>query len=222
MARLSRLKKAQMAKEAKQKKLLLVLAPVLLALLVWQGPKTYKAVTGGAPPAEPAATQPAVPTPTDPVAPAQPAPAASSGLADTDPLPVVENGELISFDRFESKDPFVQQVGAPSSADTSTTTDTTSTGSTSTTPTTDASESRSLAELSVNGERETVRVGKSFPAGDPIFRLSSIGPRTVRVGLVGGSFSGGRKTVEITIGESVVLLSEDDGVAYRLKIIAVF
>ena len=53
-------------KEAKQKKLLLLLVPVFLALIVWQGPKTYKAFTGGSaapPPAAPAGTTTTTPSP---------------------------------------------------------------------------------------------------------------------------------------------------------------
>ena len=38
-------------KEAKQKKVLFLLVPVFLGLMAWQGPKTFKAITGGnAPP----------------------------------------------------------------------------------------------------------------------------------------------------------------------------
>ena len=35
-------------KEQKQKIILIALAPVLLGLLAWQGPKTYKSLTAGA------------------------------------------------------------------------------------------------------------------------------------------------------------------------------
>jgi hypothetical protein len=73
----------------------------------------------------------------------------------------------------------------------------------------------------VNGAVKTVRVRATFPAGDPVFRLASISGGTVRIGLVAGSFEGGAKTVEVRVGESVVLVSQPDGLRYRIKILSV-
>ena len=54
-------------KEHKQKIILIALAPVLLGLLAWQGPKTYKSLTAGAatPPPPPVVTT-TTPTTTGP------------------------------------------------------------------------------------------------------------------------------------------------------------
>jgi hypothetical protein len=110
-------------KAAKQKKLLFMLAPVLLILMVLQGPKLLGVVTGGPEEAvaveaaaEPAAGDaPAGAAPTDPgVAPAPStaagadplAPVAEGALRDSDLPPVVEEGQLVSFGRFTGKDPF--------------------------------------------------------------------------------------------------------------------
>jgi hypothetical protein len=116
-------------KEARQKKMLIALVPVLLLLLAWQGPGMLKAFSGGTPPPEAApapATQPTGTTPApDPAAGAPPttatgappagAPAPPGALADTD-LPVEPDaGQLVSFDRFVGKDPFRQQVVAKES-----------------------------------------------------------------------------------------------------------
>ena len=118
-------------KEARQKKMLIALVPVLLLLLAWQGPGMLKAFSGGTPPPEAApapATQPTGTTPApDPAAGAPPttatgappagAPAPPGALADTD-LPVEPDaGQLVSFDRFVGKDPFRQQVVAEETGD---------------------------------------------------------------------------------------------------------
>ena len=121
-------------KDARAKKLVLVMLPVLIALVAWQGPKVLNQVRGEAPPtsaAEPATTadetQPApavgtapatdgttgsadtgaTPAATDPGAVAV---SATQTLSDTDLPPPVEEGELIAFSRFEARDPFVQLV----------------------------------------------------------------------------------------------------------------
>jgi hypothetical protein len=114
------------AKQAKQKKIAAVGAVLFLALVAVQGPKTLKMLQG--PPqatAETAAPTP-TPAPTGTVpAPTQapttgtaaPSPVADlASIADSDVAPVAEEGQLATFERFESKDPFVQQaapVAAP-------------------------------------------------------------------------------------------------------------
>ena len=117
-------------KEARQKKMLIALAPILLILLAWQGPGTLKALTGGAdaetappPPAPTMATgttpdpttgaAPSTATGTPPVAPAGTA-AGTSGatLPDTTDPVAASAGQLVTFDRFVGKDPFRQQVAA--------------------------------------------------------------------------------------------------------------
>jgi hypothetical protein len=110
-------------KEARQKKVLFALAPILVGLLAWQGPGTFKALTGGdAPPEEaaPAATTTPTPpaAPADPTtagapstaAPAQPPAAPPSAedpvLADSDEPASAGPGQLVAFDRFVGRDPF--------------------------------------------------------------------------------------------------------------------
>jgi hypothetical protein len=109
-------------KDARQKKMLIALLPVLLLLLFWQGPGMLKAFSGGStPPPTPAPAQSSgeTPAPADPTAAAAPstaagetpAPAApTSVLPDTDDPVVAENDQLVSFDRFVGKDPFRQLV----------------------------------------------------------------------------------------------------------------
>src|SRR6266508_1079282 len=70
-------------KDAKQKKLLIILIVPFIALLAWQGPKTFKALQGGSPPPPPTSAVPAIPTQPDRL-----------------------DGQLVSFSRFSGRDPF--------------------------------------------------------------------------------------------------------------------
>ena len=107
------------AKEAKQKKIAIGGAVLLLALLGFQGPKTLKMLKGPqavptAASTTPATTTPGVvtPAPTDGSTPAPgPVPELAS-VADSDAAPEAEQGQLATFERFASKDPFVQQAEA--------------------------------------------------------------------------------------------------------------
>ena len=117
------------AKQAKQKKIAIAGVLLLVAMLAIQGPKTMKMLKGPQPVEAPtsavAAPAPAAPGVTAP-APAAGAPAAGetpqaatvdvASLADSDGAPEAGAGQLLSFERFESKDPFAQQaqpVAAP-------------------------------------------------------------------------------------------------------------
>jgi hypothetical protein len=201
-------------KEARQKKLLLALTPVLLGLLAWQGPKTFKALTGGnAAPAPPVAATTTVSTTTGPSSGAS-SPAGTSGeLPDTDVPLAGDDGELISFNRFVSKDPFRQVIPRGSGADASASEE----GSSGE----DSGKPANTAVLEVNGDVEGVSVGDSFPASGPVFRLVSIAGETAEVGLVTGSFSNGEDTIRVGVGETLVLVSDPDQARYAIKLISV-
>ena len=95
-----------------------VLGLVLVGVLIFQAPKILGMFGGSSSTtaSEPAATPPpapAAPTPATPGAPrpATPAAAATGAMSWTrTPAPVPSDGQLVTFDRFESKDPFVPQV----------------------------------------------------------------------------------------------------------------
>ena len=108
------------AKAKRQKIIAGVLGLVLVGVLIFQAPKILGMFGGSSSTAsEPAATPAPVPVPVTPVPatpgapPAAPVPASagSAALVDSDPAPVPADGQLVTFDRFESKDPFVQQIG---------------------------------------------------------------------------------------------------------------
>src|SRR5687767_6992372 len=104
------------AKAAKQKKIAIGGVVVLCLLLAIQGPKTLKMLKGPSPTtaAAPAPVAPATPVPGAP-APADGAAAPTgvtdlSALVDSDLPPAPDTGQLVSFERFASKDPFVPQA----------------------------------------------------------------------------------------------------------------
>ena len=190
----------QKAKEAKQKKLLLILLPFFLVLVVWQGPKMYKSLFAQpAPEATPAATTPssAVPgTPTTaPVAPP------ADGLADSEPVPTARSDQLLSFSRFTARNPFVAPGGAAP-------------------PPSGESQLTNTAVIEVNGQSEEVVYGAAFPTADPVFRLANVTETGVEVGLASGSFDDGRQTVAISIGEQVQLVG-DNGTTYTVRVVSV-
>src|SRR5207302_546207 len=126
------------AKQKRQKIFVAVGGVLLLGVLAFQVPRTLKMLHPSNPAAS-APTTPAATTPTDGVTPpadgslAPPtlsgggtsptSPVAGGALASSDPTPTPQSDQLVSFDRFASKDPFSQQLGPGSpSATTPTTT----------------------------------------------------------------------------------------------------
>jgi hypothetical protein len=184
-------------KDAKQKKLLIILIVPFIALLAWQGPKTFKALQGGSPPA-PTSAVPATPTTSVPTGtPTLPSTGSDQGvLPDSDLQPGLLDGQLLSFSRFSGRDPFVRK--SPSSS----------------------AQPAARATIEVNGTSEDVRVNDPFPASDPTFRLVSVTETAAVIGLVSGSFSNGDDTITINVGETLVLAA-DDGTRYAIKIVSV-
>jgi hypothetical protein len=185
-------------KDAKQKKLLIILIVPFIALLAWQGPKTFKALQGGSPP-PPTSAVPATPTTSVPTGtPILPGTGSDHGgvLPDSDPQPDRLDGQLVSFSRFSGRDPFAP-VGPSSSG-----------------------QSAAGATIEVNGTSEDVRVNDSFPASDPTFKLVSVTETAAVIGLVSGSFSNGDDTITINVGETLVLAA-DDGTRYAIKIVSI-
>jgi hypothetical protein len=197
----------QKAKEAKQKKLLLLLLPLFLGLVAWQGPKMYKALFAQpAPEATPAATTPAS---TVPGAPATAPEAPAQGLADSDPLPTPGSHQLLSFSRFTARNPFIAPGGGtpPASGEDAP-------------PPSGTSQLTNTAVIEVNGQSEEVVYGAAFPTADPVFRLANVTESGVEVGLASGSFDDGRQTVAIAVGEQVQLVG-DNGTSYTVRVVSV-
>ncbi len=226
---------AREAKEKKQKKILIFLAPVLLLVLVWQGPGMLKAFTGGGEATTTAAgaTTLVSTAPTDPTGAAPttaggdpaavPTPGGSAPLPESDETVVAAEGQLLRFDRFLGKDPFNQQVKANEALPPPTDPGTTG-GSVTPVPNdpgTDQPSAYTSATLEVNGVDEQLSKGTAFPASDPLFRLVAITGKNVKIGLVSGSFSDGQDTVTVKVGKTVTLVSQPDGIRYVIKLVSV-
>ncbi|MGH3061145.1 MAG: hypothetical protein ACRDNA_06990 [Gaiellaceae bacterium] len=194
------------AKEAKQKKILLVLLPFFLLLVAWQGPKMYKSLFAQPAPPEavPQTPAPATPAPGTAAPGTTPAPVAPGTLPDSEPLPSAAHDQLLSFSRFSPRNPFLPPVGAVPEA----------TDPGGETP------AVSSAVIEVNGVSETVSVNGTFPAADPIFQLVSLSQTAAVVGLTSGAFEGGQANVQIAVGERVELVA-DDGATYTVTVVSV-
>ena len=192
------------AKEAKQKKLLLVLLPFFLLLVAWQGPKMYKQLFAQPAPEEatPTETTTAPAATTAGAAPVPGAPAPPAGqLPDSDPVPTATGDQLGSLSRFTARNPFQAPTGA-------------TTG--------DAPETTTLtsATIEVHGRSETVTVNGTFPAADPIFQLVSVSASQVVLSLTSGEFESGEANVQLAVGEQVELVG-DDGSTYTVTVVSV-
>jgi hypothetical protein len=218
-------------KQAKQKKLLLFLIPVLAVLAIVQGPKLMKAVGGGsaaetsaaattgtadtgAAVTDPASTAPAATDPAGTTVAPVAVPAGPVELVDSDLPPLADEGQLIVFDRFVGKDPFKQLVVPPDDSQQPDVEPDAEPG--------DGEEETlpDTAVLLVNDGLESVALGAAFPAAEPTFRLVALdaAAKLVRIGLVSGSFSTGSPTVEVAVGETLTLVSQPDGVRFEIKL----
>jgi hypothetical protein len=212
------------AKAARQKKIAIAGGALLVVIMVIQGPKMLKMLKGSSAPAPAAAPAPA-PVPATPVA----------GVPTVSATPTTD--KLVSFESFDSKDPFIQQVTPGGSAAPAKTTTPAAGGTASATTTTTASSQPTAfksdagagtstakggdtATIQVNGTEEEVAESKTFPKADPVFKLVSIGSGSVEIAIADGSFKDGDKTITLTEGKSVTLLNTADDKRYKLLLVS--
>ena len=228
------------AKAKRQKIIAAVLGVLLLGVLAYEVPSLMKSMNKKPPPAV-AAPAPVVGTPiagspvtADPLA----APVAATTLTDSDPLAQAGSGQLLSFDRFSSKDPFVQQVDA-----TACNTDPTDPGASTCVgapppptktvkptqpkqpppaPAPNQAAAPTAARISVNGTTEVVDLSKTFPSSDPVFRLVALTRKTAKIGIAGGSLSTGDGTTTLTKGKKLTLMNTADGTRYELVLLRIY
>jgi hypothetical protein len=241
---------AAKAKAAKQKKIVIALGCVL-ALAMAYAVHTMVALNAGSG-AKPQAAPPAVVSTTAPsstaapVSPSAPlaAPVLDGSLAavaapaatDSSKLiaavkPPADTGQLESFSRFESKDPFA--AGAPASAPPvssgsgSGSSGASGSGGSGTppavpTPPTPPAPAPTSAVISVNGRSESVLSGGNFPVGDPnpsangLFNLRSLTATTATISIVGGSYASGSQTITLHVNKPVTLANRADGTRYTI------
>lgn len=248
------------AKAAKQKKIAIGGFVVLALVLAVQGPKTLKMLKGqqAATPAvaTPAPVTPGAATETPPTGTAVTAagevpPGAAVELAsvpDSDQAPVVDDGQLATFERFSTKDPFAQQAEpvaapepaakAPSKTDPAadptkgsepTEGDGTAAGPTDGGFTTGGTSSSAAAKLAsatsiaVNGAAEDVKLEEPFPAAEPTFVLVSVAAdgKSVEIGVEGGEYANGGETLKLLLGKKITLQNTADGSRYELELLSI-
>ncbi len=206
-------------KEAKQKKVLFLLVPVFIGLIGWQGPKTFKALTGGNPPPPTTAVASTTTAPTPGSAPSTPGAGAAvppSQLVDTDAPPSLMEGQMSNLGVFSGRDPFSGGAITPGLGDVSTggtgTGTGTGTGSTAT---------PSSAQLEINSKAEAVSASGTFPSDDPVFKLVSLTPTSITIALASGkNFTNGDATETIAVGETLTV-NGDDGSSFVIKLVSV-
>jgi hypothetical protein len=217
------------AKAKRQKIVLAVLGVVLIGVLAWQVPGVIKlmnkkpAPTATTPP--PAVAAPAAGTPVAATGTAGAAVPAGT-LIDSDPTAQAAGGQLVSFDRFSSKDPFRQQLGqeagtpAAPAKDVKPPAPSGGTKQPPAPPPPPPAGDPTAARISVNGVAEKVSVGGTFPSEDPVFVLVSLTKATAKVGISGGSLDTGSATVTLKKGKKLTLQNTADGAQYELVLVS--
>jgi hypothetical protein len=218
---------------------ILAVGGVLLGgLLLFQVPRTLERLNP--PAATPTQTTQTAPAP----ATAQPGTAPATPVVPlATPSP---SRRLPALSRFKSKDPFVQQVDpdaspaaaaapapappapapAPPAAPAPTASPSAASTPAASTPeaTTEAARPRftvassGSATISVNGVTEKVTVSGTFPKKNPVFRLVSLSDDAAKIGIAGGTLTGGSQTVTLTKSEPLTLLNTVDGKRYKLEL----
>lgn len=242
----------QKAKQKKQKTIVAVGGVLLLALLAFQAPKVLAMMNAKPPPLPPGAVvQPPNGFPT----PAAGAPLAAPTLSGTSPTAsgavsgdgIVDasaisaapaSGQLVSFGRFASKDPFAPQVDTSPGAGAGAGDTGSSGGSTpkpvppvgplgpgsgsgaGPTPPPVAGPLPTTALISINGVPEIVALGKDFPAAEAVFHLVALTRTTAKIAIAGGSYADGAATVTLKKGKSLTLENTADGSRYVLRLLA--
>lgn len=241
---MARKSSADVAKEkaAKQKKMAIGLS-VLLVLAMGYAFKTMSGLnSGGSKPQAadttavtttpvPSATTPAAaPTATPSLAAptlGASTPDASAGAPTTgsDDLvsavtPTLDAGQMQTFDKFSTKDPFVSGSAATKPSVVPKTVvprvPTPPATATTSTPTKPPAVAPTSAVLSVNGVQESITTGGTFPSANPMFQLVSLTATAAKVTVIGGSYASGASTLTLTVGKPVTLVNTADGTRYKL------
>jgi len=221
------------AKQKKQKILLAVLGVVFLGLVAFEVPKVMKKLHP-APPVRPSASTSTTPAPAGTPTLAAPSlggaenpglttPSSTGALA-VAPAPTVQDGQLTSFSRFASKDPFAQQLSDSNSSSSSSAGSSGRGAAAPIVPTVRGNApAPGSAVISVNGTLYTVATKTDFPqptATDPtavpVFHLVSVTAHSAKISIAGGSYATGAQTITLRENKPVTLMNTADGTRYTL------
>ena len=73
------------------------------------------------------------------------------------------------------------------------------------------------AVLIVNGRRQVVGVREAFGFGEATFRVVSVGRKTMRLRVSGGSFGAGKQTITVRKGRRVQLVNTATGESFSIR-----
>jgi hypothetical protein len=220
------------AKQKKQKIIAAVLGVAFLGVMAFQVPRVMKMMKTPPPPVRHTATTATTPAGTPTLAAPtlggaqQPGPATdSTGSLAAAPATTVQDGQLASFSRFVSKDPFSQQISdtAGSSSSTGSSGSSSSGGGAAPSVPTGNAPAPGSAVISVNGTLYTVATKTDFPQPTstdpslvPVFHLVSVTAHTAKISIAGGSYATGAQTVTLRENKPVTLMNTVDGTRYTL------
>ena len=252
------------AKAKRQKMIAAVGGVLLLGLLVFQVPRTMKMLKqnqGTSSSSSSAATSTTAAPGSTPLAPpalggsgasvASATATSVDGVSDpSNPLPPAA-GQLVSFSKFQSKDPFHQQItncedgadsgsgpGSSGSSACAAVAKASAKAAAKKTPGSGAAVSAKAATakpaaaalatakvtnatITVNGLANQASVGSSFPASSPVFTLVTLTPRAATIGIAGGNYENGAATITLAKGKTLTLMNTADGTRYVLRLVAV-
>jgi hypothetical protein len=222
------------AKQKKQKIIAAVLGVAFLGVMAFEVPRVMKMMkTPAAPVAQTTTTSttlagtPTLAAPTLSGA-QQPAPTTGpSGSLAAAPATTVQDGQLASFSRFASKDPFAQQLSDSTSSSSSPASSGGSSSGGATAPSSPTvpgnAPAPGSAVISVNGTLYTVATKTDFPQPTstdpslvPVFHLVSVTAHTAKISIAGGSYATGAPTVTLRENKPVTLMNTADGTRYTL------
>jgi hypothetical protein len=245
---------------SRQRKQLIFIAiggVVLLGLAIFQGPKILNQINGSSAPAAPtkdaagatgatgatgaagvAAVAAAPLTGSAVVVKPSPRPGASTVVAGVDvqpwQVPQATTGQLWTFSRLRTKDPFVQQVneksditpvapfaGATNSSRTSAQAETVTPvrpkpAAATTAP---AEQPPLYATIEVNGNELRLKIDQAFPPSTKVFELAALKPKSAEIVLASGGKIGKNGKLILTMGRPLTLVNAATGKRYTMKLL---
>ena len=225
---------AAQLREKRARTLVIAFSVVFLIVMVIQGPKLLKSLSGGSAAPSGGTVAGALPAGVNPSAPTAAAVTGSSTAA------IVSDSQLSNLSRFAFKDPFHALVNVP--------TPTVAAGAAAgAAGNPDASKPAPLspaaaaaaavgptvtftatktppappnaAVVKTNGRRQVIFVGDDFPKKSPLFKLVGLGKKNIRIGVLGGSFTSGVATIKLRKGKRLTLANQADGSRYVLQLL---